>query len=88
MNVTLAPALEEFIQRKVGQGAYASAAEMIAASLAMMRQGEDEEWKAGVRGKIQDGLESARAGRVHAPEEVAAWMAEQKTEGRTRGGRQ
>lgn len=46
MNLTLAPALEEFIQRKVGQGACASADEMIAASLAMMRLGEDEEWKA------------------------------------------
>ena len=50
MNVTLAPALEEFIQRKVGQGAYASADEVIAASLAMMRTGEDEEWKAEARG--------------------------------------
>ena len=88
MNVTLAPALEEFIQHKVGQGAYASADEVIAASLAMMRLGEDEEWKSGVRGKIQDGLESTRAGRVHAPVELAAWMAEQKAEWRKRGGGQ
>jgi len=86
MNVTLAPALEEFIQRKVGQGAYASADEMIAASLAMMRTGEDEEWKAGARGKITKGLESARAGRVHAPDEVAGWMAEQKTAWQSRDG--
>jgi len=86
MNVTLAPALEEFIQRKVGQGAYASADEVIAASLAMMRTGEDEEWKTEAREKIQQGLDSARAGRVHAPDEVAAWMAEQKAEWQNRGG--
>ena len=86
MNVTLAPALEEFIQRKVGQGAYASADEVIAASLAMMRTGEDEEWKAGAREKIAEGLESARAGRVHAPDDVAAWMAEQKAAWQSRGG--
>lgn len=86
MNVTLAPALEEFIQRKVGQGAYASADEMIAASLAMMRTGEDEEWKTSAREKITKGLESARAGRVHAPDETAAWMAEQKAAWQNRGG--
>ena len=88
MNVTLAPVLEEFIQRKLGQGAYASADEVIAASLAMMRLGENEEWKAGAREKILEGLESARAGRVHAPDEVEAWMAEQKAEWRSRGGGQ
>ena len=88
MNVTLAPVLEEFIQRKVGQGAYASADEVIAASLAMMRLGENEEWKAGAREKIIERLESARAGRVHAPDEVAAWMAGQKEEWRSRGGGQ
>jgi len=51
---------------------------MIAASLAMMRSGEDEDWKAGAREKITNGLESARAGHVHAPDAVAGWMAEQK----------
>ena len=85
MNVTLAPVLEEFIQRKLGQGAYASADEVIAASLAMMSLEENEEWKAGAREKIIEGLESARVGRVHAPDEVAAWMSEQKAEWRSRG---
>lgn len=86
MNVTLAPVLEEFIQRKVGQGAYASADEVIAASLAMMRTGEDEEWKADAREKIDQGLASARAGRVHTPDEVAAWMEKQKAGWRNRDG--
>ena len=85
MNVTLAPVLEEFIQRKLGQGAYASADEVIAASLAMMRLGENDEWKADARGKVIEGLESVRAERVHSPDEVAAWMAEQKAEWRSRG---
>ena len=88
MNVTLAPVLEEFIQRKLGQGAYASADEVIAASLAMMRLGENEEWKAGAREKIIEGLQSARAGRIHAPDEVAVWMADRKAEWRSRGGGQ
>ena len=84
MNVTLAPALEEFIQHKLGQGAYASADEVIAASLAMMRLGENEEWRVGAREKIMKGLESARAGRVHASDEVAVWMVEQKAGWRSR----
>ena len=88
MNVTLTPTLEEFIQRKVSEGAYSSADDLISASLAMMRSGENEEWKADAREKIAAGLESARAGRVHSPEEVAAWMAGQKTEWRGRGGGQ
>ncbi len=86
MNVTLATVLEEFIQLKVGQGAYASADEVIAASLAMMRTTEDEEWKAGAREKIAKGLESARAGRGHTPDEVAAWMAERKAAWQGSGG--
>ena len=84
MNVTLTPSLEKFIEHKVGQGAYASADEVIAASLAMMRVGEDEGWKAEAREKIALGLQSARAGRVHTPEEVAVWMAEQKAAWRIR----
>lgn len=79
MNVTLAPTLERFIHEKVGQGAYVSPDEMIAASLAMMRTDEDEEWNAIARGKIAAGLESARAGRVHDPAAVSAWMAEKKS---------
>ncbi len=73
VNVKLSPALEEFVQRKIGQGAYASANEMIAASLAMMSATDDEDWKTSAREKIACGLESARAWRVHDPEDVASW---------------
>jgi putative addiction module CopG family antidote len=86
MNVTLTPALEQFIQRKVGEGGFASADEVIAASLAMMSIGEDAEWKAEARKKIAQGLESARAGRVHAADEVAVWMMEQKAAWQGRDG--
>jgi len=86
MNVTLTPSLEKFIEQKVEQGAYASADEVIAASLAMMRVGENEAWKAEAREKIAEGLESARAGRVHTQEEAAVWMAEKKAAWRERGG--
>ena len=78
MEVKLAPVLEEFIQRKVGQGAYASADEVIAAGLALMCSDDDEEWKAQARDKISEGLESAHAGRLHSPESVTAWMAARK----------
>lgn len=37
-----------------------------------------EDWKTEARETIAQGLESARAGGVRTPEEVAAWMAEQK----------
>lgn len=85
MNVNLAPALERFVQQKVGQGAYASADEVIAASLAMMRSAEDTDWNEAAREKIRIGLDSARAGRVHTPEEVTAWMAERKNAWKTGG---
>ena len=57
MQVTLAADLEAFIQCKVGQGAYVSPDEVIAASLAMMRLEEEEGWKSAAREKIQAGLE-------------------------------
>jgi antitoxin ParD1/3/4 len=78
MHVTLAPDLEKFVQDKVAQGEYASADEMIATSLAILRTDEDEEWKASAREKIEQGLISAREGRLHTPEAVIAWMKEQK----------
>jgi putative addiction module CopG family antidote len=86
MNVTLTPALEQFIQRKVGEGGFASADEVIGASLAMMSIGEDAEWKAGAREKTAQGLESARAGRVHAADEVSVWMMEEKAAWQGRDG--
>lgn len=84
VNVKLTPDLEAFVQRKIGQGAYASADELIAASLAMMSATDDEDWKTSAREKIACGLESARAGRVHDPDDVASWMAEQKEDWKRR----
>ena len=78
MNVTLAPALEEFVRQKIDEGIYASASEMIAASLAMLQTDDDGEWKAATRQKIEHGLRSAREGRVHDPIAVSDWMNDRK----------
>lgn len=86
MIVTLAPALEKFVQQKVDEGAYASASEMIAASLAMLQTDGDSEWKSTARQKIEQGLRSARDGKLHDLVAVTSWMDEQKAAWRDQHG--
>lgn len=86
MDVTLAPALEKFVQQKIDEGVYASASEMISASLAMLQTNGDGDWKSAARQKIEQGLRSAQEGRVYDPAAVTSWMNDQKAAWQDRHG--
>ncbi len=62
MNVSLTPELEKFVEETVATGRYASASEVVRASLRIME--EEERWKDYARAKIAKGLDDVAAGRV------------------------
>ena len=74
MNVSLTEPMEKYIRNKVALGEYETASEVVREALRLLRQ-RDEVWKADVDAKIKAAMESVRAGRVFAPEEVKAEMA-------------
>lgn len=62
MNVSLTPELASFVERQVASGRYRSASEVVRQGLRELQ--EREEWKAEVRAKIEEAVESVAAGRV------------------------
>jgi antitoxin ParD1/3/4 len=77
VNVSLPEPMEEFVRQKVAHGDYETASEVVREGLRLLKQ-RDEVWKAEVRSKIQQGLDSIRAGRTIPGEQVKAEMAEFK----------
>jgi antitoxin ParD1/3/4 len=69
MNVSLPGKMEKFVRQKVKVGDYESASEVVREGLRLLQQRE-ELWKAEVRAKIDEGMESIRAGRTFNPEQV------------------
>jgi antitoxin ParD1/3/4 len=61
-NVALTSELEELIRRKLESGMYENAAEVVREGLRLLA--EEDEWKAGVRRKISEGMAQARAGKL------------------------
>jgi antitoxin ParD1/3/4 len=85
MNVSLTEPMEKFVRQKVAVGEYETASEVVREALRLLRQ-RDEVWRAEVRSKIAQGMESIRAGRVIPAEEVKSGMAAFKKKARkTRG---
>jgi antitoxin ParD1/3/4 len=74
MNVSLPEQMENFVRQKVAIGDYETASEVIREGLRLLKQ-RDEAWRAEVRGKINQGMDSIRAGRSIPAEEVKAEMA-------------
>ncbi len=70
MNVSLTPELEKFVEDTVATGRYASASELVRASLRNLE--EEERLKAHIRAKIQRGLDDQAAGRVTSREQLLA----------------
>jgi antitoxin ParD1/3/4 len=66
MNVSVGPEFEAYIQKKVKAGDYASASEVVRDGLRMLRERDllFEARLLELRGKIQEGIDQARAGRV------------------------
>jgi antitoxin ParD1/3/4 len=73
MNVSLPGKMEKFVREKVKFGDYETASEVVREGLRLLQQ-RDEVWRAEVQAKIEQGLESIRAGRTLKPEQVKARM--------------
>jgi antitoxin ParD1/3/4 len=67
-------ATEEFVRQKVAVGDYETASEVVREALRLLKQ-RDEVWKAEVRSKIKEGIDSIRAGRAVSAQQVKAEMA-------------
>src|SRR5271163_243763 len=74
MNVSLTEPMEKFVRRKVAVGEYETASEVVREALRLLRQ-RDEVWRADVRSKIKQGMDSIRAGRTIPAADVKAEMA-------------
>ena len=77
MNVSLPGPMEKFVREKVARGDYETASEVVREGLRLLKQ-RDEVWKADVQSKVQQGMDSIRAGRTIPGEQVKAEMAEFK----------
>ena len=77
MNVTLTPALEEFVRRKVESGDFRSPDEVVFEGLRLLQQ-QDEQWNAEARAKIDEGWNQARAGQLRSPEVIRENLAVRK----------
>jgi len=74
MNVSLTEPMEKFVRQKVAVGEYETASEVVREALRLLRQ-RDEVWKADVRSKISQGMDSIRAGKTIPAEKVKTEMA-------------
>lgn len=74
MNVSLTEPMEKFVRQKVAVGEYETASEVVREGLRLLRQ-RDEVWRAGVRSKVTQGMDSIRAGRSIPTEKVKTEMA-------------
>lgn len=77
MNVTLPAPLDKFVRDRVAAGDFASPEDVVSAGLRLLQRHE-EDWKTGVRRKIDEGWEQAKAGQLHTPDEVQAYLDERK----------
>jgi putative addiction module CopG family antidote len=81
MNVPLTEPMEKFVRRKVAVGEYETSGEVVREVLRLLRQ-RDEVWRAGVRSKIKQGMDSIRGRRAIPAEQVKTEMAAFKTKWR------
>ena len=77
MNVALTAALEDFVRRKVESGEFRSPDEVVFEGPRLLQQ-QDEQWKAEVRGKIDEGWDQAKAGKLRSPEATREDLAVRK----------
>jgi antitoxin ParD1/3/4 len=85
MNVSLTEPMEKYVRQKVAVGEYETASEVVREALRLLRQ-RDEVWKADVRSKIKEGMDSIRAGRTIPAEKVKSEMAAFKKKWKTARG--
>ena len=85
MNVTLTPALEEFIREKVESGDFRSADEVVREGLRLLRQ-QDEGWTVSAQSKINEGWTQAKEGQLHSAEVVRQNLSASKDEWKKKRG--
>jgi antitoxin ParD1/3/4 len=73
-NVSLPEQMEEFVRQKVAVGNYETASEVVREGLRLLKQ-RDDLWKAEMRSKITQGMDSIRDGRSIPAQQVKAEMA-------------
>ncbi len=74
MNVSLTDPMEKFVREKVALGDYGNASEVVREALRLLGQ-RDEVWKADVRSKISEGMDSIRTGHSIPSQQVKTQMA-------------
>ena len=67
MNVTLTPAYEDYVRRKVAAGDFHNEAEVLSEGLRLLQQ-QDAQWAAEARTKIEEGWNQAKSGQLLSPE--------------------
>ncbi len=85
MNVTLPPASEEFIRRKVESGEFGSADEVVCEGLRLLQK-QDQQWSAEAGRKIDEGWTQAKSGPLRTPEQVRENLAARKKAWKTARG--
>ena len=77
MNVTLPPAFEQFVRRKVESGDFRSAGEVVSEGLRLLQQ-QDEQCAAEARTKVDEGWTQAKSGQLRSPAAVRESLAGRK----------
>jgi antitoxin ParD1/3/4 len=85
MNVSLTDPMEKFVRQKVEAGDYETESEVVREALRLLKQ-RDEVWKADVRRKIKEGMDSIRAGHTVSLSKAKAEMAAFKKQWKKRRG--
>lgn len=77
MNVTLTPAFEDYVRRKVEAGDFRSEDAVVSEGLRLLQQ-QDAQWAAGARTKIDEGWSQAKSGQLLNPEALRENLAARK----------
>ena len=80
MSISLAPEVEELLNKKVRSGQYGSASDVVREALRLLDQQETDyaEWRSYVQHKIEKGLAQADAGQCISLEELEQRMAKRR----------
>jgi putative addiction module CopG family antidote len=76
MNVSLPVPLQEFVQRKIAEGDYRTADEVVCEALRLLQHQED--WNSSAGEAIETGWRQASEGQLRTPEEVRESLALRK----------
>ena len=82
MNVTLTPALDDYVRHKVEAGDFRSKDAVVSEGLRLLQQ-MDAQWAAGARAKIDEGWSQSESCQLLSPEALREDLAARKAVWRT-----